>query len=664
MGSVFVALDDRLDREVALKVMRADLTRDDAFVARFRREARSAARLSHPHVVSVFDQGQDETYVFLAMELVRGRTLRDVIRSDAPLTARAALDILEPILQALAAAHQAGIVHRDVKPENVLIGEDGLVKVADFGLARAVTTETLTTNHDVLLGTAAYLSPEQVEHGTADKRSDVYSAGLLLFEMLTGAKAFPGESPIHVAYQHVHGTMPVPSQAISTIPRELDALVALAAAKSPDDRPSDAGETLTALRRTRSSLDEVSLDGRPTGSAASGGQGSSTMAFGNSSTSQFRRPPAPPQEKPRRVLRKASDGPTAPRPNGPPATNAPALSTGAPPPRSPQANRPGPSPAGPPRPPAGAGPRAGGAHPASRAVVRRRRGLLIGALIAALLIGGGSAWWFTAGPGGTVTVPNVAKQPKGQAVDAIKAAGLRPRLTEVFSEDVAKGTVVSTQPSGGADQRKSDSVVLRVSKGPQRFTVPQVVGVDQAAATATLKENSLVLGPVTQEFSETVETGKVIRSEPSTGDQVKQNAPVSLVISKGRQPIAVVDVSNQPFEAAQTTLTGLGLKVEKAPEAFHDTVPAGSVISQTPAPGTNLFKDDAVTLTVSKGPEMIPVPPVLNQTSGQAKSALETAGFTVKIDKVFGGLFDTVRGQNPPAGTKLRKGSTVAIQVV
>ena len=218
MGTVFVAVDERLDREVALKIMRPDLARDEAFVARFRREARNAARLSHPGVVAVTDQGQDGPYVFIAMELVRGRTLRDVLRSDAPLQIDRALSILESVLAALAAAHDAGIVHRDVKPENVLIAADGTVKVADFGLARAVSTQTLTADSDMLLGTAAYLAPEQVEFGTASEQTDVYAAGLLLFEMLTGRKAFPGDVPIQVAYQHVHGQLPVPSQHADGVP--------------------------------------------------------------------------------------------------------------------------------------------------------------------------------------------------------------------------------------------------------------------------------------------------------------------------------------------------------------------------------------------------------------------------------------------------------------
>ena len=242
MATVYLALDTRLDREVALKVMRPGLASDETFVSRFRREARSAARLSHPNVVAVFDQGEDGGNMFLAMEYVPGLTLREVMEAEGPLTPRAALDIMDPVLQALASAHRAGIIHRDVKPENVILREDGTVKVADFGLARAVTTQTTTAQSGMLLGTVAYLSPEQVERGIADARSDVYAAGLILFEMLTGSKAFTGDTPIHVAYQHVHGSVPAPSSRVPSVPAELDALVALATSRDPDQRPADADD--------------------------------------------------------------------------------------------------------------------------------------------------------------------------------------------------------------------------------------------------------------------------------------------------------------------------------------------------------------------------------------------------------------------------------------
>src|SRR5688572_12365790 len=277
MATVYLGVDERLDREVALKVMRPHLVHDESFVSRFRREARSAASLSHPNVVAVHDQGEDDGTVFLAMEYVPGLTLREVLHEEGALSPRAALDVLEPVLLALGEAHAKGLIHRDVKPENVILNDNGTVKVADFGLARAVSSQTVTSTSGLLLGTVAYLSPEQVERGIADARSDVYAAGLVLFEMLTGTKAFTGETPIHVAYQHVHGSVPAPSSRVATVPAELDQLVALATSRDPDQRPTDASDFLAQVRASRASLSPAELDRRPRGDAAAGG-GVSTVA--------------------------------------------------------------------------------------------------------------------------------------------------------------------------------------------------------------------------------------------------------------------------------------------------------------------------------------------------------------------------------------------------
>ncbi len=270
MATVYLAVDQRLDRDVALKVMHADLAQDEEFLRRFVREARSAARLSHPGIVAVYDQGQDNGSWFLVMEHVPGRTLRDLLNERGRLTPREALALLDPVLDALAAAHWTGIIHRDIKPENVLLADDGRVKVADFGLARAVTTATTSHDSKVLLGTVAYLAPEQVERGVADARSDVYAVGILLFEMLTGRKPFHGETPIQVAYQHVHSDIPRPSSVVPGLAPALDELVTQAAARDADLRPADAGDLLVAARRTRASLTPAELDGTPSGGRRDG----------------------------------------------------------------------------------------------------------------------------------------------------------------------------------------------------------------------------------------------------------------------------------------------------------------------------------------------------------------------------------------------------------
>ncbi|MDQ1494228.1 MAG: eukaryotic-like serine/threonine-protein kinase, partial [Actinomycetota bacterium] len=259
MATVYRALDTRLDRVVALKVMHQVFAEDDEFVARFIREAKSAARLSHPNVVAVFDQGEDGGQVFLAMEYVHGRTLRDLIRDRRRLMPQEALSILQPVLAALSAAHAAGLVHRDVKPENVLLADDGRVKVADFGLARAAANRA-ATSATTLIGTVAYLAPEQVTRGVADPRSDVYAAGIMLFEMLTGRPPYDGETAISVAYRHANEDVPPPSSLVPETPPQVDALVARATARDPDQRPHDAGAFLTETVRVRRSLPALEAD--------------------------------------------------------------------------------------------------------------------------------------------------------------------------------------------------------------------------------------------------------------------------------------------------------------------------------------------------------------------------------------------------------------------
>lgn len=253
MSTVYRGLDTRLDRPVAVKVMSPQYVADPTFLSRFEREARLAASLGHPGVVAMYDQGQDGDLVFLVMELVDGGTLRDLIRERGPLPVPVVLAVLDPLLDALAAAHAAGLVHRDVKPENVLISARGSVKIADFGLVRAVGSQTVATG-DVILGTVAYLSPEQVATGVSDARTDVYAAGIVAFEMLTGRPPFEGDNPMSVAYQHVHSDVPAPSTRVDDVPAQLDELIVAATARNPDDRPRDASAFLAELRDVRTAL--------------------------------------------------------------------------------------------------------------------------------------------------------------------------------------------------------------------------------------------------------------------------------------------------------------------------------------------------------------------------------------------------------------------------
>lgn len=595
MGSVYVALDERLDREVALKIMRPDLARDADFVARFRREARSAARLTHPNVVAVTDQGSDEDHVFLAMELVRGQTLRQLIRRDAPLPVREALDMTEGILRALDAAHQAGLVHRDVKPENVLVGAHG-VKVADFGLARAVTTDTVTGDSDVLLGTAAYLSPEQVEFGRADERTDVYATGLLLFEMLTGEKAFPGDSPINVAYQHVHGAMPRPSDAVPTVPPAVEDLVLRATATDPEDRPANAGAMLRELQHTRAQLSADELDDVPRPGSVDATRAHATGPLRADSTQQH--------------FRSGRSG--------------------------------------------------------SQARTGRRRGRWIAGILAVVLLvaAGLGAWAFTAGPLGKVAVPAVAGKQQGRAVDAIHAAGLHARVQQVFSEKVARGLVVSASPHKGEETRKNSTVTLTVSKGPERYVVPSVVGRSEAAARAAINKAHLRVGKISHAYDDKTATGKVVRVDPGGGTSQKPHTKVALVISKGKQPIDIADVTGESQADAKQTLTDAGFRVTFGPQQHSGSVPKGDIISQSPASGTG-HKGDSIRLVVSQGPVMVNVPKVIGLSSRAAKQKLEGMGFHVKVSyPLLVPVLFQVQGQSVKPQSQAPKGSTITIDVV
>ncbi len=609
MATVYLAVDERLDREVALKVMRPHLVHDETFVTRFRREARSAASLSHPNVVAVYDQGEDDGQVFLAMEYVPGQTLREVLGDEGTLSPRAALDVLESVLQALAEAHAKGLIHRDVKPENVIINDNGTVKVADFGLARAVSSQTMTSSSGVLLGTVAYLSPEQVERGVADARSDVYAAGLMLFEMLTGTKAFTGETPIHVAYQHVHGGVPAPSERVPGLPPSLDDLVAVATARDPDERPTDAGDFLALLRRTRASLTPTALDARPDGPEA--------LAAANVPTSTTALP-----------VRERSAVATAGDHARTTAINLPQ-------------------------------------EPLEGVVVAgggRRGRNWWPAAVASMLLAAVTAWFFFLGPGATATVPSVLDRPQDQAVSAVQAAHLDPTVSEAFSEDVAAGTVLAVDPAVGASVRRGSEVVLTVSKGPERYAVPDLVGSTLAEAKRQLAENTLALGKVTEAFDEKVPEGQVVSLDPKVGASVKRDTKVALVVSKGRQPIEVPDYTGKKADDAATSLADLGLKVDATAQENSDSVAAGDVISQSPRDGT-LFRGDQVTLVVSKGPVMVDVPNVIGKQIGEARTILEGAGFQVKVERALGGIFGTVRFQDPEKG-KAPKGSTVTVTIV
>ncbi|MFE3858340.1 Stk1 family PASTA domain-containing Ser/Thr kinase [Streptomyces griseorubiginosus] len=613
MATVYRALDTRLDRVLALKVMHPALAADGTFVDRFIREAKSVARLAHPNVVQVFDQGTDGSYVYLAMEYVAGCTLRDVLRERGALQPRAALDILEPVLAALGAAHRAGFVHRDMKPENVLIGDDGRVKVADFGLVRSVNNVTNTSG--AVLGTVSYLSPEQIDQpGIADARVDVYACGVVLYEMLTGSQPHEGDSPAIVLYKHLHEDVPPPSAVVPGLPYELDELVASATARTPDLRPYDAVALLAQTHEAHSRLTAEQLDAVPPQAL------SAQYAGAENRTSVI----------PRSL--------TVPRPlpvnEDEPVHRTSVLETPPPPPRRNRAS--------------------GG---------RTRRGplLLIAAVLLALGIGAG-VWYINSGQ--FTHVPALLAKTEAQARDRLDEAGLETgKVTYAYSDTVKRGTVISTDPGVGSRIRDHDSVAITVSKGPQTVKVPDVDGYELAKARARLKTEGLKPGMVTREFSEDVPKGFVISTDPGGGTTLRAGSAIALTVSKGA-PVDVPDVTGEDLSDARSDLEEAGLKVKIAPARVNSEYDAGQVARQSPEPDSQAAEGDTITLTLSKGPEMIEVPDVTGDSVDDAKTALEGAGFQVEEDRGLLGLFgDTVKKQSVEGGDTAPKGSTITITI-
>ncbi|TCO35199.1 serine/threonine-protein kinase [Kribbella steppae] len=616
MATVYKALDMRLDRVIALKVMHDGLGDDAQFARRFVAEARAAARLSHPNVVAVFDQGDDDGTLFLAMEYVPGRTLRDVIREQAPLSPARALDLLTPILSALSAAHDAGIVHRDIKPENVLISDNGAVKVADFGLARAVSTTGNTATQGLLMGTVSYLAPELVTDGSADARSDVYSSGILLYEMLTGNKPHSGDTPIQVAYAHVHADVPAPSLEVPSIPPYVDALVQRATARERDLRPADARVLSRQVRRVRSALEE----GLPDDPELTGDLTIPIQQIRQDSGYDDGYTRGAPDDD-GQVLR--HDTIVVPvehgRPTGAPRVQAP-----------PQ---------------------------------RKGRGLIALIAILAAAIGVGTAAWYY-GIHRYTTTPSLVNMAPAVAAAEAEKLGLRTTLAnQDFSEDVPTGEVMATDPGAGDRIRKNGEIGLTVSKGPERYRVPQLAGLEFEAAKRALDPVKLITGQVNEQYNETVPSGRVIAFSPKFDTVVKPGSAVNFAVSKGKKPITVPDQTGKSYRDANKALRKLGFVVGRT-DQYDEKVAEGKVISQTPNSGT-LFAKDKVQLVVSKGPPLVEVPNVKRKNLADAQKILTEAGFTVKVEKApFNLGLNIVAAQNPGAGKKVKPGSEVVITVL
>ncbi|MFH9064242.1 Stk1 family PASTA domain-containing Ser/Thr kinase [Streptomyces coeruleorubidus] len=615
MATVYRAVDTRLDRVLALKVMHPSLAVDGSFVERFIREAKSVARLAHPNVVQVFDQGTDGSYVYLAMEYVAGCTLRDVLRERGALQPRAALDILEPVLAALGAAHRAGFVHRDMKPENVLIGDDGRVKVADFGLVRAVDTVTNTTG--TVLGTVAYLAPEQIENGTADPRVDVYACGVMLYEMLTGDKPHDGDSPAVILYKHLHEDVPPPSAVVPGLAYELDEMVASATARTPEIRPHDAVALLAQVRDGRGRLTVEQLDAVPPQALAADHDNTDDR------TSVIPRALTTPRPLP---VNEDEEGSAA-------ALNRTSRFQSPPPP--PSRRRSGP-----------------------------RRGPMAIVVAVLLVLGLGTGIWYI-NSGQFTEVPPLLAKTQTQAEDRLADAGLElGKVEHAYSDTVERGTVISSDPKAGTRIRGNDSVSLTISDGPRNVRVPALAGQRLDKARSLLKQDGLEPGMVTREFSEDVPRGSVVSARPADGTKVRAGTAVALVVSKG-SPIDIPDVTGSELADARSELEDAGLKVKVAAERVTSSeFDKGQVAEQSPSPGGRAAEGDAVTLTVSKGPEMIEVPDVVGDSVDDATRELKSAGFQVEEDRGLLGLFgDTVKDQSVKGGETAPKGSTITIKI-
>ncbi|MGW2923138.1 Stk1 family PASTA domain-containing Ser/Thr kinase [Streptomyces angustmyceticus] len=619
MATVYQAVDTRLDRVLALKVMHPGLATDEAFVERFIREAKSVARLSHPNVVGVFDQGTDGTYVYLAMEYVAGCTLRDVLRERGALQPRAALDVLEPILAALGAAHRAGLVHRDMKPENVLIGDDGRVKVADFGLVRAVDTNTTASTGSVL-GTVSYLAPEQLEHGTADARVDVYACGVVLYEMLTGGKPHTGGTVAQILYQHLHEDVLPPSGLVPALAPQLDELVALACARDPQLRPQDAVALLFRAQEARAQLSDAQLDIVPPEAR--------TVAAGDGS-------------EPTDVIPRTGGG-QLPGDTGAELNRTSRLEV---PQESERTTRLRPVPA------EEASPRGG--------LLRRRLVMVVAAVL--LVLGAGTGVWYVTS-GQFTTVPAVLDMPQAKAEKTLRDEGLGVKVVRGFSSNVERGHIMKTDPANGKRIRGTGTVTLTVSRGPDIVSVPDLSGTPFADAKRKLRDRGLIPGTVNREFNDEVAKGSVIRTDPAAGTKRRPDTAVGLTVSRG-SAVKVPGVLGSDRADAANTLREAGFQVRFADEPVYSTQDKGTVARQDPAEGRTGGKGDTITLTLSKGPEMIVVPNVTGKNVDDAKKQLTDLGFQVEVKKPFFFPKDTVDTQSVDPGKKAPKGGTITIEL-
>jgi serine/threonine-protein kinase len=536
------------------------------------------------------------------MELVEGATLRDYLHEQGSLSVERAIQIISPVASALAAAHKLGIVHRDIKPENILVSKEGRIKIADFGLARgALLGSTMTAESSVILGSVSYLSPEQVQRGVADARSDVYSLGIVLFEVLTGQKPYQGEDPVQIAIRHVNDRVPAPSTLNPAITADVDELVLRATNIDPDKRPRDAGEFLEQLRVLSEKLDprkrQLSLE--------------------------LDLPPLPIKEAVRDRVKREKISKTAKKEDTPVKKEKTVPTK----------------------------------KKVSSRVQRNRR---IAALLAVVL--GITTWYVFIGPGSRVVVPSLAGMTTKEAKAELEDLGLNLDIAEEeFSEDIPEGKVISSNPAGGGRVSPAGTVEVTISRGKERYAVPNLQGLKLDVAEGLIKENKLVVGKVIEEFSNEIPKGFIMRSAPAAGERIKRDSQIEIIVSKGIEQIGVADYKAKSGEQALNELTEAGFEVE-IKYVFSEDLPIGAVISQTPGAG-DMDKGSKVTLLVSKGSEYVFIPNIFSLAEAKAVAALKDLDLKVVVKKVGNKKVKVVTNVTPKVGAKVKRGSTVTITV-
>ena len=620
MATIYEGLDTRLDRKVAVKIMHPHLAQDEQFVERFIREAKASAALSHPNIVSVQDQGWNQNgtpAVFLVMELVEGHTLREYLNEQGALSVASGIQFLLPVLSALSAAHKLGIVHRDIKPDNILISKEGRIKIADFGLAKGpLLGTTVTAESSIVLGSVSYLSPEQVQRGIADARSDVYSAAITAFEIFTGEKPYAGEEPIQIAYMHVNERVPLMSTKRSGIPPELDQLIYRASNSDPDARPRDGSEFHQSLTLIAQALDpnqkqlslELDIPIAPMRPA--------------SKKSNRREKARIEKEKTVAISKRENTGENS-KVEG--KENTAQIRK-----RKKISKR-----------------------------VRRNRYIAVGLAIALGIFG----WYALVGPGSKVVVPSIVGATQEEALSALSPLGLTLVISEKrFDEEISDGQIIEYDPAGGDKVDAGGQVTAVISKGAERYLIPSLVGLTPEAAVNLLAKSPIKVGDLTEVFNDQTPKGFVISSSPAAGKKVKRDAVVDLLISKGIETIDVTSYVGKSADQALNELTEGGFDVETV-DQFSESVLAGTVISQVPSGGAPLAKGTKIILTVSKGSEYVFIPNVFSLTEAKARAALTDLELKVVVKKIGVKKVKAVTNISPKIGTKVKRGSTVTITV-